>query len=215
MPKLCVRNFTISMDGFAAGAHQSLDNPFGVGGGKLHDWAFATRSARAAIGMEGGEEGIDNDFAAAGDAGIGATIMGRNMFGPIRGPWQDESWTGWWGENPPYHHDTFVMTHHPRPSVKMAGGTTFHFVDDTPQAVLRRAFEAAAGRDVRLGGGVRTIHQFLKDRLVDELDIVIVPILLGAGERLFDGMGTLEGYTYSTLVASSAVMHARFIRTSV
>src|SRR5262245_47266568 len=140
MPKLRVHNFAISLDGYGAGPDQSVDNPLGVGGTQLHEWAFATRSGRAAHGMEGGNEGVDDDFVGQGDAGIGATITGRNMFGPIRGAWGDEEWRGWWGDNPPFHHPAFVLTHHPRPSITMEGGTTFHFVDNGIDAALQRAF---------------------------------------------------------------------------
>jgi dihydrofolate reductase len=214
MPKLRVHNFAISLDGYGAGPNQSLDNPLGVGGPGLHEWVFETRFGRAMVGTSGGTEGLDDEFLARGDAGIGATIMGRNMFGPIRGPWADEAWTGWWGDNPPYHHPVFVLTHHPRPSITMQGGTTFHFVDDTIEAVLTRAFEAANGADVRLGGGASTIQQYLRAGLVDELHLAIVPILLGSGERLFDHLdGGASGYTCVELVSSPAVAHVRMART--
>ena len=153
MPKLRVHNFAISVDGYGAGPSQSLDNPLGVGGPRLHEWVFATRYGRRMVGQEGGEEGIDERFMVAGDTGIGATIMGRNMFGPVRGPWPDEEWKGWWGDDPPYHHPVFVLTRHSRPSLVMQGGTTFNFVTDGIEAALSRAFEAAGGADVRLGGG--------------------------------------------------------------
>ena len=151
--KLRVHNLAMSLDGYVAGPDQSLDNPLGVGGERLHEWVFATRTGRRMIGEDGGDEGVDDDFIARGDEGIGATIMGRNMFGPIRGPWGDDDWTGWWGDDPPYHHPVFVLTHHPRPSITMEGGTTFHFVTDGIEAALERAFDAAGGQDVRLGGG--------------------------------------------------------------
>jgi len=152
--KLRVHNFSVSLDGYAAGPDQGLDNPLGVGGMQLHNWAFGTRTFREMFGEEGGDEGVDDRFAAAGEVGLGATIMGRNMFGPIRGDWPDNSWQGWWGEDPPYHHDTFVLTHHPRESVTMEGGTVFHFVTDGIEAALERAVAAADGQDVRLAGGV-------------------------------------------------------------
>jgi dihydrofolate reductase len=213
VPKLRVHNFTISLDGFAAGPHQRADAPLGEGGSTLHGWMFATRSGHAMQGLEGGQEGLDDDVAAAGDAGIGATIMGRNMFGPVRGAWADESWTGWWGDNPPYHHDVFVLTHYPRPSLSMLGGTTFHFVDDAPKAVLAQAFDAADGQDVRLGGGAATIQQFLRAGLVDDLHIVIVPMLLGSGERLFDNLASLQdGYACRELVSSPSATHAHITR---
>jgi len=213
MPKLRVHNFAISVDGYGAGPSQSLDNPLGIGGQRLHEWVFATRYGRRMIGEEGGEEGIDERFMVAGDTGIGATIMGRNMFGPVRGPWPDEDWKGWWGDEPPYHHPVFVLTRHSRPPLVMQGGTTFNFVTDGIEAALSRAFEAAAGADVRLGGGVATIRQYLRTRLIDELHVAIVPIFLGAGERLFDGLGGGPiGYENVEMVASASVTHVRFVR---
>jgi dihydrofolate reductase len=212
MPKVRVHNFTISLDGYAAGPTQSLDDPLGVGGTRLHEWAFATRSGRQPHGMDGGDEGLDDDFVAQGDAGIGATVMGRNMFGPIRGPWDDE-WTGWWGDNPPFHHPVFVLTHHPRPSITMQGGTTFHFVDNGIAAALERAFAAADGADVRVGGGVATIQQYLRAGLIDDMHLVIAPILLGGGERLFDHLdGGPDGYECVELVSSPSVAHVRVSR---
>jgi len=213
MPKLRVHNFAISVDGYGAGPLQSLDNPLGVGGPRLHEWVFATRYGRRMIGEEGGEEGIDERFMISGDTGIGATIMGRNMFGPVRGPWPDEEWKGWWGDDPPYHHPVFVLTRHARPSLVMQGGTTFNFVTDGIEAALARAFEAAGGADVRLGGGVATIQQYLRARLIDELHVAIVPIFLGGGERLFDGLdGGPVGYENVEMVSSASVTHVRFLR---
>jgi dihydrofolate reductase len=185
VPKLRVHNVAVSVDGYAAGPDQSLDNPLGVGGTRLHDWVFQTQLGRAMIGSDGGESGADNDFFAAGEAGIGATVMGRNMFGPIRGSWGDDHWRGWWGDNPPYHHPVFVLTRYPHEPIEMAGGTTFHFVTEGIEAALSLAFDAAAGDDVRLGGGAATIRQYLQAGLVDELHLAIVPIVLGRGERLF------------------------------
>jgi dihydrofolate reductase len=214
MPKLRVHNLSVSLDGYAAGPDQSLKDPLGVGGERLHEWVFATPTGRAMLGEEPGDNRgstIDDEMIAVGDAGIGATIMGRNMFGPIRDEWPDESWTGWWGDNPPYHHQTFVLTHHPRPSVEMAGGTVFHFVTDGIEAALERAFEAAAGLDVRLGGGSATIQQYLRAGLVDEMHVAIVPILLGGGERLLDNVGD-SGLEAVSLVASPAVAHVRLVR---
>jgi dihydrofolate reductase len=215
MPKLRVHNFAISLDGYGAGPAQSLEEPLGVGGRLLHEWVFQTRSGRKMFGMDDGDEGVDDRFVAEGDAGIGATIIGRNMFGPIRGPWGDEQWTGWWGDEPPYHHPVFVLTHHPRPSVPMQGGTTFHFVTDGIEAALERAFDAAGGQDVRLGGGVATIQQYLRAGLVDELHLAIVPVLLRSGERLFDHFdgGGPEGYACVEFVASPSVAHVRLART--
>ena len=213
MPKLRVHNFSMSLDGYAAGPDQNLDNPLGIGGMRLHDWVFGTRYGREMMGEEGGVEGVDNDFLVQGDAGIGATIMGRNMFGPIRGAWGDDEWTGWWGDNPPYHHQVFVLTHHPRPSIPMQGGTTFHFVDDGIEVALRRAFEAADGQDVRLGGGVATIQQYMRAGLLDEMHVAVVPVLLGSGERLFDDLdGSERRYECVELVGSSGVAHVRFAR---
>jgi dihydrofolate reductase len=165
-------------------------------------------------GMEGGDEGLDDDFATQGDIGVGATIMGRNMFGPLRGPWADNNWTGWWGDDPPYHHPVFVLTHHPRTSITMQGGTTFHFVNDGIHAALERALDAAGGADVRLGGGVATVQQYLRAGLIDELHLAIVPILLGSGERLFDHLdGGPVGYECVEFVSSPSVLHVRFART--
>jgi dihydrofolate reductase len=215
MPKLRVHNIAMSVDGYSAGPDQSLDNPLGVGGTRLHEWAFATRSAREMHGMDGGEQDVDDEFIAKGDAGVGATIRGRNMFGPVRGPWGNEKWTGWWGENPPYHHPVFVLTHHAHPPIPMEGGTTFHFVDDGIEAALERAFDAADGNDVRIGGGAATIQQYLRAGLVDELHVAIVPILLGRGERLFDHLdGGPDGYECVELVSSPSVAHVRFTRTA-
>ena len=213
MPKLRVHNLAISIDGYAAGPDQSLDNPLGVGGPALHEWMFATRTGRQMSSLDGGSEGIDDEFAARGDAGIGATIMGRNMFGPVRGPWGSAEWTGWWGDNPPFHHPVFVLTHHPRPSITMQGGTTFHFVDDGIEAALERAFNAAGGDDVRVGGGAATIQQYLRAGLIDDMHLVIVPILLGRGERLFDHLnGGPDGYECVEFASSPSVAHVGFSR---
>ncbi|MEV5836102.1 dihydrofolate reductase family protein [Nocardia sp. NPDC052112] len=214
MAELRVHNIAISLDGYIAGPNQGPENPLGEGGMRLHDWVWATRYAHQMDGADTGETGVDNDFLVAGDAGIGATIMGRNMFGPIRGPWTDHEWQGWWGDNPPYHHDTFVMTHHPRSSLPMAGGTTFHFVNETPEEVLRQAFKAADGQDVRLAGGSSAIRQFLRAGLVDAMHLAVVPILLGAGERLYDDLGTLPGYEISSVVPSPAVTHVTFTKSA-
>jgi dihydrofolate reductase len=216
MPKLRVHNFAVSIDGYAAGPGQDIDNPLGVDGLKLHEWVFATRAWHKRQGDDGGTQGIDDSFLEEGDAGIGATIMGRNMFGPIRGEWPDETWTGWWGDDPPYHHQVFVLTHHPRGPITMQGGTTFNFVTDGIKAALDRALEAADGRDVRLGGGVATIQQYMRAGLLDELHVAIVPIVLGGGERLWDGLeGGSAGYECVELMSSSSVVHARFARRGV
>ena len=215
MGKLRVHNLSISIDGYGAGPNQSLENPLGVGGPGLHEWVFKTRTGRRMLGEEGGDEGLDDQFLERGDAGIGATIMGRNMFGPIRGEWSDETWKGWWGPNPPYHHPVFVLTHHPRESIPMEGGTTFNFVSDGIESALSQAFAAAGDQDVRLGGGPSTVQQYLKAGLVDELHVAIVPIFLGAGERLFDHLdGGPFGYECVELVSSPWVTHARFVRSS-
>ncbi|MGH9025505.1 MAG: dihydrofolate reductase family protein [Acidimicrobiia bacterium] len=162
------------------------------------------------LGLDGGDEGVDNEFFARGEEGIGATIMGRNMFGPIRGPWGDEEWTGWWGDEPPYHHPVFVLTHHPRPAIPMAGGTTFHFVSDGIESARKQAFQAAGGGDVRLGGGVATIKEYMRAELIDEMHVAIVPIFLGDGERLFDDVdGIADSYECVELVSSPAVAHVR------
>jgi len=215
MSKLRVHSFALSLDGFGAGPHQDMDNPLGVGGRALHEWAFATKTFQKMFGGEGGSTGIDDDFAAAGFSNVGAWILGRNMFGPIRGPWADEAWKGWWGENPPYHVPVFVLTHHPRASLTMAGGTTFHFVTDGVHAALQRATEAAQGRDVRLGGGVATIQQYLRARLVDEMYLAIAPVLLGSGEHLFAGLDAAAlGYRCVRHVAMPSVTHVVLARSA-
>jgi dihydrofolate reductase len=202
----------MSLDGYAAGLNQSIDNPLGVGGTKLHEWIFATRYGNRMLGLDTGDEGMDDQFLAQGDLGIGATIMGRNMFGPVRGSWTDEQWVGWWGDNPPYHHPVYVLTHHPRSSIVMKGGTIFHFVTDGIEVALDRALEAANGRDVRLGGGPATIQQYLRAGLIDEMHVAIVPVLLGSGERLFDHVDASAAYRCVELVSSPAVTHVRLAR---
>ena len=195
MTRLRVHSFTVSLDGYGAGPGQSRDAPLGRGGRALHDWMFATRTARRMFGQEGGETGVDEDFTAQGFENVGAWILGRNMFGPVRGPWGDESWRGWWGETPPYHTPVFVLTHHARKPLAMAGGTTFHFVTDGIESAWHQARSAANGRDVRLGGGVHTIREYLAARLVDELHLAISPVLLGCGESLLAGIDLpLLGY---------------------
>jgi dihydrofolate reductase len=213
MPKLRVHGFSISGDGYGAGPDQNLDNPLGVGGLALHEWAFATRTFRQMFGGDGGTTSIDDDFAARGFANIGAWIMGRNMFGPIRGPWPGDSWKGWWGDKPPYHTPVFVLTNHPRASVPMNGGTTFHFVTDGIHAALERASEAANGQDVRLGGGVATIRQYLRAGLIDEMHLVISPILLGSGEPLLAGIDAAKlGYQCSEHVPTTNATHVVLTR---
>jgi dihydrofolate reductase len=211
--KLRVHNFSVSVDGYAAGPDQSLDNPLGVRGEELHNWLVVTRTFRKMSGEEGGDEGVDDRFAAAGEEGLGATIMGRNMFGPIRGEWTDDEWKGWWGDDPPYHHPTFVLTHHPRESITMEGGTVFHFVTDGIEAALEQAYQAAGGQDVRLAGGASTIQQYLRAGLVDEMHLALVPLLLGSGERLFEDLTDApNGYEIAEFVGTPAALHVRFVR---
>jgi dihydrofolate reductase len=215
MARLRVHNLSMSVDGYVAGPEQSLDYPLGVGGEGLHDWMFATRTARRIRGLDGGSEGLDDDFVAQSESGFGAAIMGRNMFGPIRGAWGDEQWNGWWGDNPPYHTAVFVLTHHARAPVPMAGGTTFHFVTDGIEAALERAFAAGDGQDVRLYGGAATVQQYLGAGLVDEMHFAIAPVLLGGGERLFDHVGDINhSYECTELVSSPAAAHVRLSRTA-
>jgi dihydrofolate reductase len=208
MPKLRVSSFSISLDGFGAGPDQSPECPLGVGGMALHDWAFTTRTFRQMFGDEGGATGVDDDFAARGFRKIGARIMGRNMFGPIRGPWPDDSWKGWWGANPPFHAPVFVLTHHPRAPITMNGGTTFHFVTDGIEAALQRANEVAAGLDVGLGGGVATLREYLSAGLIDELHLAISPVVLGVGEHLFTGLDLPRlGYQLTEHVPTQYATH--------
>jgi dihydrofolate reductase len=208
MQKLRVESFSISIDGFGAGPDQSLENPLGVGGMDLHEWAFPTKTFQHMMGKDGGTTGIDNDFASRGFSNIGAWIMGRNMFGPVRGPWPDEDWRGWWGDNPPYHVPVFVLTNHKRKSINMNGGTTFHFVTEGIHAARDRAFDAAGGKDVRLGGGVSTIRQYLDARLIDEMHIAISPVLLGSGESLFSKIDLVSlGYRCTEHVPTDNATH--------
>ena len=212
MAQLRVRSFGVSIDGFGAGPEQSLENPLGVRGPELMEWFFATRAWRRMHGEEGGETGVDDQVAEESMAGLGAWILGRNMFGPIRGPWPDESWKGWWGEEPPYRCPVFVLTHHARAPLPMKGGTVFHFVTDGIRAALERARAAAGDRDIRLGGGVATIRQFLQARFIDELHLAIRPVLLGSGENLLNGFDTRAlGYECTKHVAGERAMHV-FLR---
>lgn len=206
MSKLRVSAFGVSIDGYGAGPNQSLENPLGVGGMALHEWAFSTRTFQKMFGKEGGATGVDDDFAIRSFANVGAWILGRNMFGPIRGPWPDDNWKGWWGDTPPYHVPVFVLTHHPRASITMQGGTTFHFVTDGIHAALERAREAAQGKDVRIGGGVATIQQYLRAGLVDEMHLAIGATVLGAGEHFFTGID-LSGYQVTEHVGTPHAMH--------
>ncbi|MEO8298295.1 MAG: dihydrofolate reductase family protein [Burkholderiales bacterium] len=212
--RLRVQSFGLSLDGFGAGLDQSLENPMGVGGVALHDWAFSTRTFQAMFGNpEGGGTGVDDDFAQRGFANIGAWILGRNMFGPVRGPWPDDNWKGWWGDTPPYHVPVFVLTHHAREPLVMAGGTTFHFVTDGIHAALARAREAAQGRDVRLGGGVATIRQYLQAGLVDELHLAVGSTPLGRGESLLAGIDLPAlGYRRTEHAATAHALHVVLTR---
>jgi dihydrofolate reductase len=208
MPKLSVRSFSISVDGYGAGPGQDIDNPLGVGGLALHEWLFATKTFQEMHGKAGGERGVDDDFAARGFENVGAWILGRNMFGPIRGPWSDDSWKGWWGSNPPYHAPVFVLTHHARMPIAMEGGTTFYFVTHGIREALERATDAADGKDVRLGGGVATIREGLREGIVDEVHLAIAPVLLGSGEHLFGGIDLVKlGYDCTEHAATQRATH--------
>jgi len=212
MSKTRVAAFSVSIDGFGAGPLQDLNNPLGVRGLELHSWFFDTAVFKRIQGKDAGTRGIDNEIAGQSFENVGAWIMGRNMFGPLRGPWKDDSWKGWWGENPPYHTPVFVLTHHARPPLAMEGGTTFYFVTDGPESALRRAKEAADRKDVRIGGGVSTIRHYLTAGEVDEMHIAISPVFLGEGEHLFAGINLAElGYTTLKTVAGQNATHI-FIR---
>ena len=216
MSKLTVRAFSISLDGYGAGPSQSLANPLGENGETLHKWVFPTRTFRKVVlGQDGGTTGTDDDFARLGFENIGAWILGRNMFGPVRGPWPDENWKGWWGDNPPYHVPVFVLTHHPRPPLTMEGSTVFHFVTDGIESALRQAKQAAQGKYVRVGGGVATIQQYLEARLVDEMHIAVSPVLLGKGENLFAGIDLpVLGYAVTERVSTPAATHLMIAKKS-
>ena len=211
MSKLRVVSFALSIDGFGAGRDQDLANPLGVAGPELFQWFFATRTFNAmhgGPGGQGGETGIDDGFAARGFDNIGAWILGRNMFGPIRGDWPDDSWKGWWGESPPYHVPVFVLTHYPRASLTMAGGTTFHFITEGAHAALEQARSAAQGKDVRVGGGPATIRQYLSEGLIDEMRLALSPVLIGAGEPLLSGIDMKKlGYRCIEHVAGERAVH--------
>lgn len=214
MTRVRVASFTISLDGYGAGPNQSLENPLGEGGKQLHQWLFPTRTfQRMLFGAEGGTTGVDDDFAARGFENIGAWILGRNMFGPIRGPWLDDEWKGWWGDNPPYHVPVFVLTHHPRQPLVMEGGTTFYFVTDGIHAALEQARAAAQGKDVRIGGGAQTIRQYLQARLIDEMHLATTRVVLGSGESLFEGVKLLDlGYRAVETVESEKAIHIVYRR---
>ncbi|HRG46781.1 MAG TPA: dihydrofolate reductase family protein [Leptospiraceae bacterium] len=210
MSKLKVLCFSVSIDGFGAGPNQSLENPMGAGAMALHEWVFPTQSFQKMHGgnTKEGTTGIDNEFAVKGFENIGSWILGRNMFGPIRGEWKDDEWKGWWGDNPPYHCDVFVLTNHARAPIKMEGGTTFYFVTDGIHSALKQAKAAANGKDVRLGGGVETVRQYIKERLVDEMHLAISPVALGKGENLFSGIDLPSlGYKVMEHKATDAATH--------
>ena len=209
MTRLRVESFTISLDGYGAGPGQSLELPLGAGGTDLHQWALPTRTFQKALfGADGGTTGTDEEFAARGFRNVGAWILGRNMFGPIRGPWPDMNWKGWWGDNPPYHVPVFVLTHHARAPLPMQGDTMFHFVTGGIHVALDRARSAAGGKDVRIGGGPHTIRQYLRAGLIDEMHIAIAPVLLGGGERLFEDVDLRAlGYKVVQHAASALATH--------
>jgi len=208
MAKLKVQAFSVSIDGYGAGPRQGLDNPLGVGGESLHQWFIHTRTFKEVHGGEGGSTGVDDEFARRGFDNIGAWILGRNMFGPVRGPWLDDQWKGWWGNNPPYHVPVFVLTHHPRASITMEGGTVFHFVTGGIHEALERASEAAQGRDVRVGGGVATVRQYLQAGLLDEIHLALAPTLLGSGEALLSGIDMPQlGFRCTQHVATPHALH--------
>ena len=215
MSRLRVASFSISLDGFGAGPDQSLQDPLGVGGESVHAWVFPTNTFQRMHGTGVGAAGIDDDYAARGFENLGAWILGRNMFGPIRGPWPDEAWKGWWGDEPPYHVPVFVLTHHARPPLEMKGGTTFHFVTGGIQDALDRARKAAAGKDIRLGGGVATIREYLRAGLVDEMHLAVSPVLLGRGENLLAGIDlTALGFRVGQHAASDKALHVVLSRPS-
>jgi dihydrofolate reductase len=208
MTRLRVNSFSLSLDGYGAGPDQDLANPMGAGGMALHQWVLGTRTFRRLFGQEGGSTGVDDGFAARGFENLGAWILGRNMFGPVRGPWPDDSWKGWWGDEPPYHCPVFVLTHHARPPLEMAGGTVFHFVTGGIAEALARAREAAGGKDVRVGGGAATIRQYLETGSIDELHLAVSPVLLGSGEPLFAGLDLPAlGYGVAEVAGGEAATH--------
>ncbi len=215
MASVRINSLMVSLDGYAAGSDQSASAPMGIGGEKLSAWLWETEFGQSMIGKFGGSAGVDNEWLRRGEANIGATVMGRNMFGPIRGDWPDDSWLGWWGDEPPYHHPVFVLTHFPRADIVMAGGTTFHFVTDGLEDALAKATEVAGGKDVRISGGVATVREALRKQLADELHICIVPVLLGAGEQLWENLGAWpEGYLCDKLQSSDSVAHLHFTRSA-
>jgi len=215
MGRVRVAAFSVSLDGFGAGPEQSLQDPLGKRGRELHNWFVGTKTVRAMFGKEGGSEGLDEKYAHRSMDGFGAFILGRNMFGPIRGEWPDGSWKGWWGDNPPYHAPTFILTHHPRDPIVMEGGTTFHFVTDGIEAALERARTAAGDRDVKIGGGVSTVRQYLRAGLIDELHFALSPVVLGRGEAMFEGLDLPAlGYSVTETASTELATHVVLGRTS-
>jgi dihydrofolate reductase len=208
LTKVRVAGFSVSLDGFAAGPDQSLANPLGKSGPELFQWFFPTHTFRAMVGEDGGTTGVDDQYAQRSMAGFGAFILGRNMFGPIRGAWPDEAWKGWWGDNPPYHAPTYILTHHARPSIELEGGTTFHFVTDGIESALRLARAAAGDKDVKIGGGVDTVRQYLQAGLIDDMHLALAPVVLGRGEALFAGLDLRElGFRVVEHAATDAATH--------
>ena len=208
MSRVIVSGFSLSIDGFGAGPEQSLENPLGERGEELHTWIFGTRMFRKMVGADGGSQGVDNDYATRSMDGFGAFILGRNMFGPVRGDWPDETWRGWWGDNPPYHASVFVLTHYPRDPVEMEGGTTFHFVTDGIEAALERAKSAAGDKNVKIGGGVSTVRHYLQANLIDEVHFAISPVVLGRGEAMFAGLDLPAlGFSVTEHATTDAATH--------
>lgn len=211
MSRLRVESFSLSLDGYGAGPGQDLKNPMGLGGMAIHEWVFPTRSFHKMIGKDGGSTGIDNEFASHGFENVGANIMGRYMFGPVRGPWTDDEWKGWWGPNPPFHSAVFVLTHHARKSIEMEGGTVFHFVTDGIESALKQARNAAAGKDIRLNGGTSVVKQYLAKGLVDYMHLAISPKILGTGENLFLGLDLVKlGYSITKNIYGENANHVIF-----
>jgi dihydrofolate reductase len=209
MSKVRVAAYSISLDGFGAGPDQSIGHPLGRGGEGLHHWFVPTRGFQQVYGKDEGSTGIDDDFGRRSMENLGAWIMGRNMFGPVRGEWPDFEWKGWWGDNPPYHCPVFVLTHHERPPLEMAGGTVFHFVTGGIEDALDRARQAAGDKDIRIGGGAATIRQFFEARLIDEMHVAVAPVLLGSGESLFEGLNLVElGYEVIECKPGEGALHA-------
>lgn len=212
MSKVVVRSFACSFDGYGTGLQQSQSEPFGKNAIQIMHWFFPTQTFQSMIGKPGGTTGLDNDYASKAFDGVGASIMGRNMFSPLRGPWPNEDWKGWWGDAPPFKHPVFVMTHYPRPTLEFANGTSFHFVTGTPEEVLQQAKASAGGKDVKINGGVATVRAFWKAKLIDELHLVMAPVFVGEGERLLGGLGVEQDYQIAGFEASEAAVHYRIIK---